>query len=78
MSRKITTIAAMAIHAPFRNLVMSTTTSTVPDIPAPTALITRARSMAGFSLDSAVRSSRFQCRIMPIWLVVNETNTPTM
>ncbi len=30
------------------------------------------------ALSSSVRSSRVQCRTMPIWLSVNDTNTPTM
>ncbi len=69
----------MAIQAPLANLVISTTTSTVPDIAAPTALIVRLRSIRPRTRRSrSVLSSRFQWMIMPIWLVVNDTNTPTM
>ena len=53
--------------------------STVADIAAPTALMTRERCIRARSL--ALRSSlrwRVQCRTMPIWEVVKETNTPTM
>jgi hypothetical protein len=69
----------MAIHAPDRNLVTTTTTSTVAVQRKPIALITRERIIRRRTAASAsVRSSRVQCRTIPIWLRVNETNTPTM
>ena len=49
-------MARMAYFAPAWNFVRSTTTSTVADIAAPTALITRERCMRERSL--ALRSSR--------------------
>ncbi len=59
--------------------MISTTTSTTPVTPAPSALMTRLRCIRRRWLRSdVVRRLRFQCRIMPIWLVVNDTNTPTM
>ena len=55
----------------------STTTSTVPVQRKPMVLITRERSIRRRSCGSvSVRSSRVQCRTMPIWLSVNDTNTP--
>ena len=61
------------------NFVSRTTTSTVPDIVAPTALMTRLRIIrAGPAGDRSRRRWRFQCRTMPIWLSVNDTKTPTM
>ena len=68
------------IHAPRVNLVTRTMMSTEPVITKPTALIMRLRSMLRRSLGERllVRSSRFQCRIMPNWLRVNDTNTPRM
>ena len=53
-------------------------TSTVPVMVRPIALMTRdrfirARTAGLFS----VFSSRVQCRSMPSWLTVNDTNTPT-
>ena len=60
-------------------LVDRTTTSTAPVIVRPRALITRDRCIRRRSPGSvSVRSSRFQCRTMPVWLVVNDTKTPTM
>ena len=42
-------------------------------------LITRDRFILARTTGSvSVRSSRVQCRTMPIWLSVNDTNTPTM
>ena len=42
-------------------------------------LITRDRIMWRRTAGSvSVRSNRVQCRTMPIWLSVNDTNTPTM
>lgn len=72
-------MAAIAIHAPSRNFVMSTITSTVAVMVSPIALTVcerriRRRTPASVSL----ASNRFQCRIMPAWLTVNDTNTPTM
>ena len=74
-----TTIVAIAIHAPARNFVMSTITSTVPVIASPMALTTRDLFIWERVAGSASSDSRrFQCRIMPSWLSVNETKTPTM
>ena len=43
------------------------------------ALMTRERFIFDRTAGSvSVRSSRVQCRTMPIWLNVNDTNTPTM
>ena len=80
MRNHSTTIATIAIQAPCANFVMSTITRTVPvvsereraDRPPPHACAAIGRRRA------SVRSSRFQCRTMPVWLRVNETNTPTM
>ena len=70
---------AIEIHAPATNLVTTTSTSTKPVMHRPTALIVRERyirrRMAG---SRSVRSRRFQCRSIPVWDRVNETNTPTM
>ena len=72
-------IATIAIHAPARNLVTSTTTSTVPVHRKPMVLTTRERIILRRSCGSvSVRRYRVQCRTMPIWLRVNDTNTPTM
>jgi hypothetical protein len=74
-----TTIARIAIHAPTTNFVTTTMTSTVPVQVNPMALMTRERIIRRRTSGSvSVRSSRVQCRTMPIWLSVNETNTPTM
>ena len=73
------TIARIAIHAPATNFVTTTMISTVPVQRRPIALITRDRIMWRRTAESvSVRSSRVQCRTMPIWLSVNDTNTPTM
>ena len=54
-------------------------TSTTAVMMAPTVLMTRDRYMCRRAVRSVVvRSSRFQCRIMPVWLHTNDTNTPTM
>ena len=46
---------------------------------APTPLMTRLRFIRARSLGSrSVRRCRFQCRIIPVWLSVNDTKTPTM
>ena len=72
-------IAKIAIHAPARNLVTTTTKSTDPVQKKPIVLITRDRIMRRRTAGSvSVRNSRVQCRTMPIWLSVNDTNTPTM
>ena len=69
----------MAIQAPARNLVTSTMSNTVPVAMNPTVLMTRARFILPRSAgSSSVASRRVQCRTMPIWLRVNEMNTPTM
>ena len=72
-------MARIAIHAPARNLVISTITSTTAVNVSPTALMTRERIMCRRTPGSfSVRRLRVQCRIMPSWLRVNETKTPTM
>jgi len=72
-------IAAMAIHAPSRNLVTTTITSTVAVIAMPKELIARERIIRRRTCGSrSVWRYRFQCRIMPAWDRVNETKTPTM
>jgi hypothetical protein len=72
-------IARIAIHAPCVNLVMSTTTSTVEVIARPTELMTRDRFIRVRRVGSgSVRRCRVQCRTMPSWLTVKDTNTPTM
>ena len=58
---------------------MRTTTSTVAVIARPTLLITRERCIRARVLGSVSRRRcRVQCRIMPVWLIVNDTKTPTM
>ena len=77
MKKKI--IARIAIQAPARNLVISTTTSTTAVKVSPIALITRERCILRRSAgSSSVARCRVQCRIMPSWLRLNETKTPTM
>ncbi len=79
MTKKITVMAATEIHAPCTNFVTSTITSTSPVTDRPTALIARLRIIRRRTARSvSVRSSLVQCRTMPVWLAVNETNTPTM
>ena len=54
-------------------------TSTAPVTNAPTVLMARERIIRSRTAESVTpRSSRFQCRIIPVWLQVNDTNTPTM
>ena len=54
-------------------------TSTTAVTQAPTVLIARDRIMRSRArLSVVVRSSRFQCRIIPVWLHTNDTNTPMM
>ena len=56
-----------------------TISSTVPVATNPTVLTTRERIIVRRTAGSvSLRSSRVQCRTMPIWLNVNEMNTPTM
>ena len=69
----------IAIQAPSRNLGVSTTTSTGAVIARPTLLITRERIIRARTFGSvSSRRCRVQCRIIPVWLIVNETKTPTM
>ena len=79
MIKKNTTIATIAIQAPARNLVTSTITKTTAVMASPKVLIARERYIrrrtAGFR---SVRRWRDQCRIMPSWLRLKETKTPTM
>ncbi len=72
-------IARIVIQAPARNLVISTITSTTAVKVSPTALITRERIIRARSPGSfSDFSRRVQCRIMPSWLRLKETKTPTM
>ena len=72
-------IARIAIHAPARNFVTThddqhgagAHEADGVDHPRPHHLAAHRGSVS-------VRSSRVQCRTMPIWLSVNDTNTPTM
>ena len=73
-----TTIAAIAIQA-WPILVTRTTISTAMVITRPKPLIARLRCMRRRSAGSvSVRSSLVQCRIMPDWLMLKDTKTPTM
>ena len=80
MVSQMTGMATTTIHAPLANLVISTMTSTTAvkhgadRVDRPGALIMRRRTARSV----VVRSSRFQCRIMPVWLQPNETKTPMM
>ena len=60
--------------------MISTMISTMPVIVRPIVLITRDRFIRRRCARVAARSrsSRVQCRTMPVWLIVNDTNTPTM
>ena len=79
MSTKNTAMAAIAIQAPSRNFVTSTVSSTTPVMIAPKPLIDWARRIRRRAVGSvSVRSSRFQCRTMPVCDSVNDTNTPTV
>ncbi len=73
------TIATIAIQAPAKNLVTSTITNTTAVMPRPKVLIARERYIrrrtAGFL---SVFRCLVQCRIMPSWLRLNDTKTPTM
>ena len=79
MSRYSSGMAMTTIHAPCTNLVTSTRTSTTLVAAAPVRLIACERCMARrVRPPAAVRSSPLQCRTMPAWLSVNDTNTPMM
>ena len=79
MIRKKKIIARIVIQAPARNLVTSTITSTTAVKVSPIALITRERNIRRRTAGSfSVFRCRVQCRIMPSWLRLNETKTPTM
>ena len=79
MTMKKKTIARIVIQAPARNLVTSTITSTTAVKVSPIALMTRERSSAGVAPGpSRCVRCRVQCRIMPSWLRLNDTKTPTM
>ena len=72
-------IARIAIQAPARNLVISTITSTTAVMPRPKVLISRERNIRRRSAGScSVFRCRVQCRIIPSWLRLKETKTPTM
>ena len=79
MIMKNTIIARIVIQAPSRNLVISTITSTTAVNVRPMALIIRDRTIRRRSAGSlSVLRCRVQCRIMPSWLRLNDTKTPTM
>ncbi|SKW09344.1 Uncharacterised protein [Mycobacteroides abscessus subsp. abscessus] len=60
-------IAKIAIHAPARNLVTRTTSSTVPVMMKPMVLMTRERIILRRTAGSvSVLSNRVQCRTIPI------------
>ena len=73
------TIARIAIQAPARNLVTSTITNTTAVIARPKVLMARERYILRRTAGSfSVFRCRVQCRIMPSWLRLNDTKTPTM
>ena len=79
ISMKKTTIARIVIHAPARNLVISTITSTTAVNARPKVLIIRERCMRRRAAGSrSVVRCRVQCRIIPSWLRLKDTKTPTM
>src|SRR6202012_2919032 len=79
MMRNSRLIAKRAIHAPATNFVTRTTNNTAPVESNPIVLTTRERIILRRARGSvSVRSKRVQCRTMPIWLSVNDMNTPTM
>ena len=79
MITKNTTIDRIAIQAPARNLVSRMTTNTTAVMQRPNVLITRERIMCRRWAGSvSVFRCRVQCRIMPSWLRLNDTKTPTM
>ncbi len=79
MVSQMTGMATTTIHAPLANLLISTMTRTTPVKHAPTVLMARDRTIRRrAALPGPAASSRFQCRIIPVWLHTNETNTPMM
>ncbi len=79
MSMKKMPIARIVIHAPARNFVISTITSTTAVNDRPTVLIMRDRNIRWRTAGSrSVLRCRVQCRIIPSWLRLNDTKTPTM
>ena len=79
MSTKKNPIARIVIHAPARNLVISTITRTTAVNPRPKVLMARDRIIRRRTAGSrSVRRCRVQWRIMPSWLRLKETKTPTM
>ena len=74
-------MAMTTIQAPWVNLVIRTMTSTSAVVTAPSALTASARlhppGRPGLPC-SADGSRLSQCRTMPAWLRVKETNTPMM
>ena len=79
ISMKKVPIARIAIQAPARNLVTSTITKTTAVIARPKVLISRERCIRRRTAGSvSFFSSRVQCRIIPSWLRLNDTKTPTM
>ena len=79
MRTKSTTMAITARYAPRVNLVSSTTISTDPVSSTPTKLTTLERRILARTAGSgSMARNRVQCLTMPIWLIVNETKTPTM
>ena len=80
MITKKMTIARIAIQAPARNLVSSTITKhRRRSSPRPKVLIARERNIRRRTAGSvSVFRCRVQCRIMPSWLRLNDTKTPTM
>ncbi len=72
-------MATTTIQAPLVNLVASTMMRTEPVMNSPNMLMSRERCIRRRSSGrSSVRRCRFQCRTMPSWLIVKETNTPMM
>ena len=71
-------IAGIAIQAPAMNLVTRTMSRTVPVAMNPMVLMTRRAGHPAALGRIVLGASRVQCRTMPIWLSVNEMNTPTM
>ncbi len=65
------------IQAPWVNFVIVTMTRTLKVIEAPMRLMIRLRMMPPRP-SAPLRIRRIQCRTMPVWPRVNETNTPMM
>ena len=79
MVSQMTGIATTTIQAPLANFDTSTITRTTAVKHAPIVLIIRDRNICRRARASVVlRSSRFQCRIIPVWLHTKDTKTPTM